>query len=80
MPNAKYLPGGLYWPKPGMTVEAGYSLWKGFRSRLGGGRWKTTNRIADLPGYLLDDAGIDRRNTDWITSEKVKRLRCGMNW
>ncbi len=37
----------------------------------------SVNRI---PFYLREDAGVERRNTDWIADEKVRRLRKGMNW
>ena len=79
MPNASHLP-GVYWPKVGLAVEAGHSLWKAFRSHFAAGQWKAANRFADLPDHLLADAGIVQRDTDWITSERVKRLRLGMNW
>jgi hypothetical protein len=80
MLSAGHLPGRLYRWRLGLAVETGHSLWKAFRLRLAARRRRAANRFADLPGYLLDDAGIERRDIDWIADERTKRLRWGMNW
>ena len=80
MPNDTYAPSRFDRPK-GLLVEAGLGLGKALRWLRE--EWRRNVAIRDvnpLPDYLLKDAGVERRNIDWISDEKVRRLREGMNW
>jgi len=79
MPNYTNPPARFDRPKA-LPGETSVGLSKAFRWLREEWRRNAIRGLDPLPDYLLEDAGVERRNTDWITDEKVKRLRKGMNW
>ena len=78
MPIEEYAKVGCDPLKAAAAVAAGIPLgrvldWLGKQWR----RNIAIRRVSAIPDYLLKDAGVARRNADWITDERVKRLRWG---
>jgi len=67
--------------KTARPIAAGFGLGRAFDWLQE--QWRRSvaiRRVNAIPDYLLKDAGVERRSTDWVTDERVKRLRWGAIW